>query len=247
MLPQPPAEPGYQLAEGLHTMGVLKRGMGMGGYSRAYLVEDGDRLTLIDTLFRDDAKLIIDYLWSIGRSPSDLTDIVVTHAHRSHLGGLALLRALSDARVSCHESEAAIVEGGASAAAVGWTPIRPLKLFPFRVLSHLHMPKHKPCVVDWTIDERSDLGALEVLHVPGHTPGSLALRWNDALIVADAVLTWPSFGGGWPGFNLDDDLFQTSLQRLVAMRPRIVGPGHGPPITENTAERLSTLVTPPAP
>ena len=83
----------------------------MGGFSRAYLIEDGNRLMLIDTLFQDDAKLIIDYLWSIGKTPNDLTDIILTHSHRSHVGGAATLRALSKAPVSCHASEARIIEG----------------------------------------------------------------------------------------------------------------------------------------
>jgi glyoxylase-like metal-dependent hydrolase (beta-lactamase superfamily II) len=243
-----PAEPGYELEAGVHTIGPLKRGLPMGGYSRAYLVEEGDRLTLIDTLFMDDAQFIIDYLWSIGKTPNDLTDIILTHSHRSHIGGAARLRSLSNARVSCHASEARIVEGKESMPPVKLLPLRPPQLIPFRVLSHLHMPKHRPCVVDEVIDETSTcFGALEVIHVPGHTPGSLALRWKqDTLFVADAVLTWPRFGAGWPGFNLDEPRFRQSLKRLVDMRPRVLGPGHGLPICEHTAERIEALVTQPA-
>ena len=66
-LPHAPAQPGYQLAEGVHTIGVLKRGMLHGGNSRAYLFEEGDRLTLVDTLFRSDAGVIIDV-------PADASD-----------------------------------------------------------------------------------------------------------------------------------------------------------------------------
>ncbi len=249
--PAVPAEPGYLLDDGVHTIGPIRgsvlRGLLLGGFSRAYLIEDGDRLMLIDTLFKTDANLIIDYLRSIGRSPRELTDIILTHSHRSHLGGVAKLRELSNARVSCHVSEANVIEGHASLPPVElWVP-RPPELIPFRVLSRLPLAKHKPSVVDRFIDEDSDcFGALEVIHVPGHTPGSLALRWKDILFVADAVLTWPSFGAGWPGFNLDETLFRKSLKRLVDMQPRILGPGHGLPICDHTAERLQALVTTPA-
>jgi glyoxylase-like metal-dependent hydrolase (beta-lactamase superfamily II) len=246
-VPTLPAEPGYEIEEGLHTIGPLKRGWTVGGYSRAYLFEEGDELTLVDTLYQDDAHFVIDYLWSIGRSPSDLTNIVLTHSHRSHIGGAARLRELSGAPVSCHVTEARVIEGYEGLPPVNWTPLRPLVLVPFRVLSHLHVPKHVPCIVDRTIIEGDRFGkSLEVLYVPGHTPGSLALRWRKrVLIVADAVLTWPSFGPGWPGFNLDERQFRRQLARLVNMNPEIVCPGHGLPIVEHTSERLAMLMVHP--
>jgi glyoxylase-like metal-dependent hydrolase (beta-lactamase superfamily II) len=234
--------PGYEIDDGLHTIGPTTQGILKGGYSRAYLVEDDDHLTLVDTLFDDDAQMIVEYLWSIGRSPSELTDIVLTHAHRSHLGGVATLRQLAKARVSCHDREAAIVEGRERARPVSLRPIRPLVLYPFRVLSYLHRPPHVACQVDRTLGEGDTVGTLKVLHVPGHTPGHLAFLWRErALLVGDAILTWPSFGAGWPGFNLDEREYRRSLWRLVGMKPQIVGPGHGPPICENTPQRLLTL------
>jgi glyoxylase-like metal-dependent hydrolase (beta-lactamase superfamily II) len=239
-----PSQPGYKIEEGLHTIGPLTHGIRKGGYSRAYLFEDGDRLTLVDTLFDDDAHMIIEYLRSIGRSPDELTDIALTHAHRSHLGGVATLQRLSDARVSCHASEAAIVERRERARPIALLPIRPPVLVPFRVLSHLHRPPHVACHVDRTLDEGDRVGTLEVLHVPGHTPGHLAFLWKErVLIVGDAILTWPTFGAGWPGFNLDEAEYRRSLGRLISMKPQIVGPGHGQPIYDRTAERLLTLAT----
>ena len=234
--------PGYEIEAGLHTIGPTTNGVRKGGYSRAYLLEDGRHLTLVDTLFDDDAQLIIQYLLSIGRSPRELTDIVLTHAHRSHLGGVAALKRLSGARVLCHDREAAIVDGRVQAPPVGLLPLRPLVLMPFRVLSYLHRPPHVPCTVDETIGEGDSVGSLQVLHVPGHTPGHLAFLWKGRmLIVGDAILTWPSFGAGWPGFNLDERQYRRSLWRLVTMEPQMVGPGHGPPICESTAERLHSL------
>ncbi len=235
-------DPGYAIEDGVHTIGPTSRGVTKGGYSRAYLFEDGDRLTLVDTLFDNDAHMIVAYLLAIGRSPKELTDIVLTHAHRSHLGGLAALQQLSGARVWCHDREDAIVEGRERARPVSLLPLRPLVLMPFRILSHLHRPPHLPCRVNRTIGEGDTVGRLRVLHVPGHTPGHLAFLWEDRiLVVGDAILTWPRFGAGWPGFNLDEAQYRRSLWRLVEMEPQIVGPGHGPPICDNTSERLATL------
>jgi glyoxylase-like metal-dependent hydrolase (beta-lactamase superfamily II) len=234
-----------QLAPGVHSIGPTTHGLAKGGYSRAYLFEDGDELTLVDTLWDDDAHVILDYLWSIGRSPTQLKHIVLTHAHRSHLGGVAVLKQLSGAEVSCHESEAPIVEGIQSAAGVSLRPLRPVTLLPFRVLSRLGFPKHVPCQVDRRdLTDGDAVGPLTVLHTPGHTPGHLALYWKESvLIVGDAIATWPSFGAGWPGFNLDEPAYRESLRRLLRLKPEVVGPGHGSPISGDTSRRLSQLVT----
>ena len=86
-----------ELAEGVHALGS-----GKGGHVRAFLIENGTELTLVDTLFDDDAHLVLEAIRSLGRSPSDLKRIGITHAHRSHLGGLAALKRASGATVSSH-------------------------------------------------------------------------------------------------------------------------------------------------
>lgn len=236
---------GRQLEEGVHVIGLgkgMKGAYRKGGYSRAYLFEDGDRLTLVDALFDTDAQLVIDYLWSIGRAPADLTDIVLTHSHRSHIGGTATLKRISGARVWCHASEAAIVEGTQSAAPVALRPLRPLVLYPIRVLSYLPYKPHVPCTVDCRPEDGDQIGSLKVIHAPGHTPGNLALLWRGrVLVVADAILTWPTFGPGWPGFNGDEALFRRSLERLLDLEPEVVCVAHGEPICDNAPQRLSTL------
>jgi glyoxylase-like metal-dependent hydrolase (beta-lactamase superfamily II) len=100
-----------------------------------------------------------------------------------------------------------------------------------------------PCEVDATLAEGDVVGGLKVLHVPGHTPGHLAFLWRDrAMFVGDAILTWPSLGPGWPGFNLDEAEYRRSLRRIVTMEPEIIGPGHGPPICDDATEQLAPLI-----
>ena len=240
---------GRMLEEGVHVIGLTKGMKGAyrkGGYTRAYLFEDPEhgKLTLVDALFDADAQQIIDYLWSIGRAPSDLTDIVLTHSHRSHIGGVATLKALSDAQVWCHESEAAIVEGAQSSVPIALRPLRPLALYPIRIMSYLPFKPHVPCKVDCHPTEGDMIGSLKVICAPGHTPGNIALLWKDrVLVVADAILAWPTFGPGWPGFNGDEVLYRRSLWRLLSLEPDIICVAHGEPICENAAQQLATLVS----
>jgi glyoxylase-like metal-dependent hydrolase (beta-lactamase superfamily II) len=238
-------EPGVRLAEGVHAIGPSTRGLSQGGYSRAYVFEDGDDLTLVDTLWDEDAHMILEYLWSIGRTASDIKHIVMTHAHRSHLGGLATLKALSGATVHSHAEEAPIIEGHRPAAKIPLTPLIPVQLIPFRVASQLGLQPHVPCTVDdRTLTEGSAVGSLRVLHMPGHTPGNLTLSWKGGrvLAVADIIMRWPSFSAGWPGFNRDEKQFRESLERVVELKPEIVCTGHGDPIWTK-ADRIATLLT----
>jgi glyoxylase-like metal-dependent hydrolase (beta-lactamase superfamily II) len=237
-----------EIVDGVHRIGPDRHGYTQGGYSQAYVVEDGDALVLVDTGYAPDAHQIVQYLWSIERSPNDLTDIAITHAHRSHLGGLATLKRLApDATIHAHEWEADIIGGGRKSQPIPLAPVFPLRLYPLRILQLLGLPKHVPCPVDNLVSEGDRIGPLEVLYTPGHTPGCLCFYWRERGIVAvgDAILTWPKLGGGWPGFNLDERRYRHSLQRLVTLAPEIVLPGHGPEL-RGAARRIEPLLTSPS-
>jgi glyoxylase-like metal-dependent hydrolase (beta-lactamase superfamily II) len=75
-----------ELAPGVYSLGHKK-----GGRVRAFLIENAGELSLVDTLFENDGKLVLDAIRSPGRVPGDLKRIAITHGHRSHLGGLAAL------------------------------------------------------------------------------------------------------------------------------------------------------------
>jgi glyoxylase-like metal-dependent hydrolase (beta-lactamase superfamily II) len=187
-------------------------------------------------------------VWHIQRPLTDIKRIVLTHAHRSHLGGLARLKALTRATVLAHAAEAPIIEGLKPAHAVSFWPLRPVSLLPFRLGALLGVPKHVPCLVDELLEDGADVGPLKAVFTPGHTPGHVAFWWPErrTLLAGDAVATWPRFGAGWPGFNLDDELYHRSLDKLIDLEPDVVGTGHGDPLVDRTAARLATLRSPPA-
>ncbi len=55
-----------QIATGVYAIGNWK-----GGQVRAFLFDDGHELSLMDTLFETDARLILAEMRSIGRTPAD--------------------------------------------------------------------------------------------------------------------------------------------------------------------------------
>jgi glyoxylase-like metal-dependent hydrolase (beta-lactamase superfamily II) len=233
-----------ELAPGIHSLGH-----GKGGHVHAFLVDDGNELSLVDTLFEDDARLVLDAIRELGRKPTDLKRIAITHGHRSHLGGLATLKRVSGATVYAHRWEADIVSGDRRAQAVSILPRQSLKLIPFQLGLWLNRPKHVPCPVDELLDEGDAFGPLQVLHAAGHSPGHLAFAWPERrfAIVGDAVATWPQLCPGWHAFNLNKRQHHATLQRLANLEPTIVGVGHGDPITRGADQALHELASKPIP
>jgi glyoxylase-like metal-dependent hydrolase (beta-lactamase superfamily II) len=227
-----------ELAQGIHRLGHRA-----GGRVSAFLIDDGGELSLIDTLFENDARLVLEAIRGIGRSVSDLTRIAITHGHRSHLGGVAALKRASGATVYSHAWEADIVSGDRRAQPVTVLPKQSLRLLPFQIGLRLNRPKHTPCPVDETLADDDSFGPLEVLHVPGHSPGHLAFFWPERsfLIAGDAIVTWPSLCAGWTAFTLNKAQHAVSVRRIAALDANIVGVGHGEAITVDAADRVHAL------
>ena len=228
-----------QLAPGVYSLGVAK-----GFETHAFLVDAGGELTLIDTLFDADARLILEQIRAIGRTPAALKHIVLTHAHRSHLGGLATLKRVSGATVYSHAWEADIIAGERLAQQVSWRPQDPLVTYHFQIGNNLNLSRHTPCAVDQAIDDGAIIGPLEVIHTPGHTPGHLAFWLPGARILfcGDAVVNSPKFMTGWPGFVLNAREHAASLQRSAGYDADILASGHGEPIAPDGATRLRQLL-----
>jgi glyoxylase-like metal-dependent hydrolase (beta-lactamase superfamily II) len=232
-----------EIAAGVHSMD-----QSTGGHVHAFLLDDGKDLTLIDTLFDTDAGRILDRISALGKSVGDLKNIVLTHAHRSHLGGLAVLKDLSGATVYSHAWEADIIAGERVAQPISPIPMRPLRTY-WRVYylqfgAALGRGKHPPCSVDATLGDGDRIGPVEVIHAPGHTPGHLAFWWPErkVLIAGDAIATYPVFAPGWPVFTLNPTQHRASLERMAGLDPEVLAVGHGDPLTAGAAVRLRSLV-----
>ncbi len=227
-----------ELTPGVHVLGGKK-----GGYVRAFLLDHGE-LTLVDTLFEDDARGVLVALRALGRGPRDLERIVLTHAHRSHLGGVAALKRATGTTVLAHEWEADIVAGERRAQPVSLRPTQSLRLMPFQLGLALGRPRHIPCMVEEAVANDDAVGPLQVLHTPGHSTGHLAFFWPErsVLLAGDAIATWPELCPGWKAFTLNEKQHADSLRRMAALDARVVCVGHGDAITQDAADVVRSLV-----
>ena len=104
-----------------------------------------------------------------------------------------------------------------------------------------------PVRISQTVSEGDEIAGFRVLHLPGHTPGMIALwRESDRLaIVSDCFYTMDTQTGKkcsprvpHCSFNHDTDGARTAMRKLAAMRPSAAWPGHADPILENVAAEL---------
>jgi glyoxylase-like metal-dependent hydrolase (beta-lactamase superfamily II) len=228
-----------KLTDGVHYLRQT-----IGGHVHAFLLDDGNGITLIDALFDSDAKLILDEIRKMGRQPSDLKNIIATHAHRSHIGGIAELKRQSGATVYAHEWEIGIIEGARKATKVSIWPKAPLGAYPTQFGLAIGIDGHKPCKVDQSLKEADRIGPLTIISTPGHTPGCLSFHWPEkkALFCGDVIVTWPRVEAGWAGLTLDMRQNIKSVGKLSDFGDvEIVGVGHGEPIPQGGIEVLKRL------
>ena len=229
---------------------------GTAGRVHAYLLEDDDGLTLIDTLSADDGAEVVAALGRLGRSVTDLRRIVLTHAHRSHVRGAAWLQKASGATVHASPFEASVIAGERPSAPTGFWPRRPLRVYHLQagltLGYHMERAGHRlralsapVCATDVEVRHGDSVGSLQAVHTPGHTDGSMSFYWpgERALFTGDVLVTWPRLEIGWRGLSTDMDRNRRSLAELGGMGDvEWIGTGHGPPVTHDAADTVRRLL-----
>ena len=188
------------------------------GANMLLVVEES--LVLIDTGHRGSGPEIIESIKQLGRSPEEISLIILTHNHIDHVGGLAELKQMIKARVAIHK-----------------TDIGERKHLPSARAEDIDIPLEGGEVLNL-------LGGLEVIHTPGHTPGSISLfsTRNKLLIVGDAMrkrrdkLDLPFRTAS---FNRNQAI--ETVRKLSRLDLEIMCFGHGLPLTDNAQVRIQEL------
>lgn len=203
-----------------------------GQFVNVYLLSC-DHLTVIDTGFNASSKLIIDYIHEMGRNPSEIDMIILTHRHPDHIGAAKTIHDRTGCEVAAHTLERPTIEAVDQALLKTLGPgIPPLVGGPVQVTRPLN---------DGDILGIGTEVTIEVLHTPGHTPGSIALFYKEekALFSGDAVVV----PGRMPIYS-DPVVFVRSIQRLKGIEEiKHFLPGHDMPVeNEASYERLDAAL-----
>jgi glyoxylase-like metal-dependent hydrolase (beta-lactamase superfamily II) len=209
-----------------------------------WLVPVGDGLVVVDTGLPGNAAAILDHLARAGHAPGDLRAIVLTHADPDHAGSAADLRARTGAPVAIHAHEASVLAGGLTPRRAKG-PLRVRTLLPrLARLGHeagmalvLRLAPRRsgwrPLRADVLLRDGDGVAGLRVLHVPGHTAGSIALLRDDgALLAGDAVFGDAAGRAHHPPRRtaLDPEAARASARRLMTLGFTTLYPGHGLPV-----------------
>ena len=206
-----------------------------------------EELTLIDTGLPGSSGKIIDFIRSLGRSVEEIGLIIITHSHFDHLGGLAELRRLTKAKIAAHKADIGDTEGHLLYPGVIRRLLRRLLRIPlFSTLRSALLLK--PSDVDIQLaggEVLKPLGGLEVIHTPGHTPGSIShfSPQNKLLIVGDALNKRRNILR-LPPKMASSDLRQAvdSIKRMARLDFDILCLGHGRPLSGDVNTRMQDLI-----
>jgi glyoxylase-like metal-dependent hydrolase (beta-lactamase superfamily II) len=216
-----------EIDEGVHAIESL-------GVGRAYIYQEQDRLTLIDTGLPNSTDKIFAVIGKIGRKPEDLRQIFITHHHNDHTGSLAEVIERSNATVFAHKIEAPVIRGDQPPHEPDANTLRTL----LKPIMGSTTATADPARVDRELEEGDEVdlgGGAKVLHVPGHTMGSAALYIpkHKMLFAGDAAVSTLGLGppsGPFGMFNENRDQAIASFKKLAELDFDRAFFGHGKPL-----------------
>jgi hydroxyacylglutathione hydrolase len=206
--------------------------------SNCYLVVEDD-IMLIDTGMPGNSSKIIDYLQEkVKRNPHDIKTIAITHHHFDHVGSLDKIKKITGASVAIHHADAIyLLENENQTGPVFMRAMVNLIKLIYRT---------ETVKADILLKDGDQIGDYQVIHTPGHTPGSICLYnpQNKVIFVGDNLRYSEGKIKG-PSSRLlpEPGKFKESMKKLANLDIEVILSGHSPPVTSNTALKLEEYFT----
>jgi hydroxyacylglutathione hydrolase len=204
-----------------------------------YLIVEDEQLVLIDTGLPRKAKKIMAYITdNLHRKPKDLKLIILTHSHWDHTGSAQDLRKVTGTKIAAHKIEAEYISGRKHAP----RPTGAIGLV-FKLLSPF--VKVRPFEVDTVLSDGDTIAGLRIIHVPGHTRGSIALYdpARKVLFPGDMLRYRKGTVEGPPEhFSYNMKQVRRSTEKLRSLDFDTMLGGHGGPLKKGAAKKVRKLV-----
>jgi glyoxylase-like metal-dependent hydrolase (beta-lactamase superfamily II) len=213
---------------------------------RVYVIEGRDGLTLVDTSLPNCRSIIERQVQSMGARLGDVKHILITHAHPDHIGSLADIQQATGAQTYAHRRDAPFIRGEQP------IPLPPPETVPF--IHHLFgvgsrtLPLPPPARVDHELEDGeildSVLPGLQVIALPGHTPGEVGFWLPDQRLLFCGDVLIRMMGRLRPPFlvvTVDMAEAKRSIRKVADMDVSTLCMGHGEPYIGYAASVIHAL------
>lgn len=176
----------------------------------------------------DEGERLLQVLQDRGLTPRL---VVNTHGHFDHVGGVDALRNRYQIPYKIHRADVPILQ---------MVPARS-KIWGITVPD---IPEPREFLAPGEAFEHGGL-RVEVLHTPGHTPGSTSfyVADADAVFTGDTLFLQSIGRTDFPGGDYDQEI-DSIRKKLLPLPPKtVVNPGHGPPSTVGFEARSNPFVS----
>ncbi|HKW78647.1 MAG TPA: MBL fold metallo-hydrolase [Candidatus Limnocylindria bacterium] len=216
-----------EVAPNIHAVRVIG--------ANAFLIVE-DEVTLIDAGHRGSLNMVRRYMQHVGRPMSDITRIVCTHGHPDHIGGVEEIARVSGAQVLMHPAD---MERLRIRLRDVFSSGRPA---PGAIIAYLTRAPEASPVGDG--DVIPALGGMQVVHTPGHTPGSICLYApSRRLVIVGDMLQRMRGVVTFPNYVFTDDMGEArrSIARLAGLDIDTILFSHYPALREGARDALRRL------
>jgi len=199
-------------------------------FVNAFLIKVKEGFVLIDTGLPMFWNKLESELLSAGCLPDKLKLVVITHGDFDHAGNCAKLQQKYKSRIAIHKEDSGMVEHGVLLK-------RKVRSLTARIFSLLRkLKKRKFSLESFTPDifltdgqRLSEYGLnARVLHIPGHTPGSIGILTDDGILFAGDTFT--NRRKPDTATYIENSMqLKESLERLKMLNIKTIYPGHGQP------------------
>lgn len=209
------------------------------GFSNAYVVELGAKsLVIVDTGTPGKERRVLDYVAALGRNPSGVSYIILTHPDADHSGSAAALKRLTGAKLAIGELDAPRLSGETKLKEAGGLGGLMVGLFG----ALMKVERVKP---DLKLNDGSAIGPLSVVDTPGHTDGSISVYLPGAAIFVGDLLRTDGSGRlklASASMSRDMEEVKRSAEKISKLEFQKLLPGHGKPIEEGASKALRDFV-----